>query len=76
MDKTYKHINSRAKILLKEKQDKIFAEKEQELAREKIYESFKHADGTLRIPLGENPTENELKQAEWFDNLPEYYKGY
>lgn len=72
---TFDHIQKRSKVLLHEKLEKINLEKEQEENRKNIYESFKQADGTLKIPLGPEPTEMEIKQAEWFDNLPEYYKG-
>lgn len=74
LDKTYAHISKRGKILLKEKLDKIKKEKEQMESREQLYKSFLQPDGTLKVPLGPEPTEMELKQAEWFDNLPEDYK--
>jgi hypothetical protein len=54
--------------------EKVENEKQQLEKRKEIYESFLQPDGSLTLPLGPEPTEMELKQAEWFDNLPEYYK--
>jgi hypothetical protein len=62
-------------VLRKERVEKMKKIKEQQEERKKIYDSFKQADGTLKLPIGENPTEMELKQKEWFDALPEDYKG-
>jgi hypothetical protein len=72
---TYDHIQNRGLVLRKERIEKIKQMKEQREARQKLYESFKQEDGTLKLPLQENPTEMELKQKEWFDALPEDYKS-
>lgn len=75
LDKTYQHITTRGAVLRKEKLELQKKLKEQEESRKKLIESFTQPDGSLRVPLGENPTEMEKKQAEWFDNLPHDYKG-
>ncbi|KAJ3323932.1 hsp90 co-chaperone Cdc37 [Boothiomyces sp. JEL0866] len=74
LDKTYQHITARGAVLRKEKLELQKKLEEQQETRKKLIESFTQPDGSLKIPLGENPTEMEKKQAEWFDNLPHDYK--
>ncbi|KAI8892950.1 Cdc37 N terminal kinase binding-domain-containing protein, partial [Globomyces pollinis-pini] len=74
VDKTYEHITNRGAILRKERLDKKQAQLQQEKARKELIESFTQPDGTFKLPVGESPSEMELKQAEWFDNLPHDYK--
>ena len=74
LENTFNHIQKRAKVLRIEKLQ-IEKEHQQRLKqRQELYQKFKQADGTLKLPVGQEPTEMELKQKEWFDVLPEYYK--
>ncbi len=71
---TYEHIQKRSLVLRKEKLEKIKKEEEAREARVKLVQKFSTPDG-YRMPLGDEPTEVELKMKEWFNVLPEYYKG-
>lgn len=74
LNTTYDHISKRGGVLRQERLDKKKEQILQETKKKEIYESFKQPDGTLMLPLGPEPSESELKQKEWFDNLPEDYK--
>ncbi|KAJ3306474.1 hsp90 co-chaperone Cdc37 [Kappamyces sp. JEL0829] len=71
---TYEHITKRGATLRKERLEKKAAMEEQERKKKEIYNSFLQPDGTLKLPLGPEPSEVDLKQKEWFDQLPEDYK--
>ena len=74
LENTYNHIKSRGKVL---RAEKLLLEKEHRARaeeRHRLYLKFKQPDGTLKLPASDPPTDMELKQKEWFDNLPEYYK--
>jgi cell division cycle protein 37 len=78
VQKTFDHMVNRGKILRKEQIAKIQKQEAEEEARlqqqREIYEKFLQPDGSLKIPLGENPSQNDIAVADWFDNLPHYYK--
>jgi hypothetical protein len=75
LETTYNHIKTRGKVLRAEKIEMDQKLKAQAQHKKSIYNKFKQPDGTLKLPLSDPPTEMELKQAEWFNNLPEDYKG-
>ena len=75
MNKTYEHIIKRGAVLRQDRVEKKIEHEKQQAKKKEIYESFKQPDGTLKLPLGADPTDVDLKQKEWFDNLPEDYKG-
>lgn len=75
MNKTYEHIIKRGAVLRQDRVEKKIEHEKQQAKKKDIYESFKQPDGTLKLPLGPDPTDVDLKQKEWFDNLPEDYKG-
>ena len=74
LETTYKHITTRAQVLRAEKLPLEKEHRERLAYRRALYEKFKQPDGTLKLPTSEPPTPAELKQKEWFDCLPEYYK--
>jgi hypothetical protein len=71
---TLDHIVRRGGILRKERIDAKKQLAAAEAKKQEIYQSFLQPDGTLKVKLGENPSPTDLKQKEWFDNLPEDYK--
>ncbi len=75
LNKTYEHIIKRGGVLRQSRVEKKIQHEKQQAKKREIYESFKQPDGTLKLSLGPEPTEIDLKQKEWFDNLPEDYKG-
>lgn len=72
---TYDHITKRGAVLRQERLDKKEQINRQEAQKKEIYASFLQPDGTLMLPVSETATETDLKQKEWFDNLPEDYKS-
>lgn len=74
LQKTYDHVITRGGVLRQDRVAKKIELQMQEQKKKEIYESFLQPDGTLKLPLGQDPTEVDIKQKEWFDNLPEDYK--
>ena len=48
---------------------------QRQAALQEYYEKCLQPDGTLALPVGENPSEQLLEKAKWFNALPHYYKG-
>jgi hypothetical protein len=71
---TLDHITRRGGILRKERIDAKKQLAVAEAKKQEIYNSFLQPDGTLKLQLGPDPSPTDLKQKEWFDNLPEDYK--
>jgi hypothetical protein len=71
---TFEHITKRGAVLRKERLEKKAELDSQEARKKEVYNSFLQPDGTLKLPLGPDASETDLKQKEWFDHLPEDYK--
>lgn len=78
VEKTYGHIQKRGQVLRNErianhrKHQEAAAEHEERLKA--LYELFLQEDGSLKYALRENPTEEDLKRAEWFNALDRKYQ--
>lgn len=76
--KTFEHIVRRGAVLRNERivnhKKQLVAAAEYQERLESLYKTFLQADGSLKHPISDTPTEEERSRAAWFDALPKFFQ--